>query len=142
MTAQVLDLAAERARRFRIRQGVAVRSSTGAMVSHNRISLPDYARSEPELGAVEVPAPEPPSPEPFDEEPLEEIVWRSSAHGNPWTRIGRAHIVIFPSRRAEGEWCLRLQHDNRSGRFLKRTWPSAEEAKAWVEANAHTVTRC
>jgi len=61
--------------------------------------------------------------------------------GNPWTRIGRAHIVIFPSRRTEGEWCLRLQYDNSPGRFLRRTWPLAEEAQSWVEANAHTVSR-
>jgi len=132
MTAQVLDLAAERARRLTIKQGAAVRSSTGAMVSHKRIPLPDYAQLKPaELEVVE--------PTPLDEEPLEEIVWRTSARGNPWTRIGPAHVVIF--QRNEGEWALRLQYDDRGGRFLKRTWPSADAAKLWVEANAHTVTR-
>jgi hypothetical protein len=123
--AQVIDLAAERALRLRIKQGAAVRSSTGAMVSHARIPLPDYAQPEPAQPEVVepalAPATAPPVPEPFDEEPLEEIVWRTSARGNPWTRIGRAHIVIFPSRRAEGEWWLRLQYDDRGGRFLKRT---------------------
>ena len=127
MTAQVLDLAAERARRLSIKQGAAVRSSTGAMVSHKRIPLPEYAQPEP-------------TPEPQVPELLEEIVWRTSARGNPWTKIGRAHIVIFPSQDTEGEWCLRLQYDDHAGRFLKRTWPSAEEAQRWVEENAHTVS--
>jgi len=103
----------------------------------------------PEPAKIEIIEPDtfpPPRPEqtaePLDEpEPLEEIVWRTSARGNPWTRIGRAHIVIFPSRDAEGGWCLRLQYDDRAGRFLKHTWTSAEEAQHWVEANAHTVTR-
>jgi hypothetical protein len=72
---------------------------------------------------------------------LEEIIWRTSARGNPWTKIGPAHIVIFPSRRTEGEWSLRLEYDGRVPRFLKRTWPSAEEARQWVEANARTVNR-
>jgi hypothetical protein len=137
MTAQVFDLATERDRRLRIKQDAALHSSTGAMVSHKRISLPDYAQPDPaEREAVEpvqVPAP-------FDEEPFEEIVWRTSARGNPWTRIGPAHIVIFPNQYAEGEWCLRLQYDGRTSRLLKRTWRSAEEAKLWVEENAHTVT--
>jgi hypothetical protein len=53
----------------------------------------------------------------------------------------RAHIVIFPNQRPEGEWGLRLEYDNHGARFLRRTWPSAEEARRWVEANAHTVTR-
>ena len=43
----IIDLAEERARRLRIRQGAAVRSSTDAMVSHKRIPLPDYAQPEP-----------------------------------------------------------------------------------------------
>ena len=145
MTAQVIHLAEERARRLRIRQGAAVRSSTGAMVSHKRIPLPDYVQPEPvepaEVEPAPAPATAPPVPEPFDEEPLEEIVWRTSARGNPWTRISRAHIVIFPSRRAERAWCIRLQYDDRPGRFLKQTWHSVEEAKQWVEENAHTVSR-
>ena len=33
------------------------------------------------------------------------------ARCNQWTRIGRAHIVIFPSRRVEREWCLRLEYE-------------------------------
>ena len=94
------------------------------MVSHARIPLPEYV--QPEL--VDEP------------EPFEEIVGRTSVRGNPWTRIGPAHIVIFPSQRDEGEWCLRLEYDGRAARFLKRTWRSPEEAKDWVEANAHTVT--
>jgi hypothetical protein len=64
------------------------------------------------LGDFEVKAPEPAEPEP---EPIEEIPWRASARGNPWTHIGRAHIVIFPSRRGGGDWSLRLQYEEQPG---------------------------
>jgi hypothetical protein len=140
MTALVIDLAEERARRLCVKQGAAVRSSTAAMVSHKRIPLPDYAQPEPDRTELIDPAPVPERVE-DETEQLEEIVWRTSGRGNPWTKIGPAHIVIFPSRRDEGEWCLRLEYDGRAARFLKRTWRSPEEAKAWVEANAHTVDR-
>jgi hypothetical protein len=75
---------------------------------------------------------------PWEWEPIE---WRQSARGNWWTRIGALNIVIFPSRRTVGEWCLRLQYDDQPGRFLKRTWRSLEAAQRWVEENAHTVIR-
>jgi hypothetical protein len=37
--------------------------------------------------------------------------------------------VRSPDWRAEGEWCLRLEYDDRRGRFLRRTWRSPEEAQ-------------
>jgi hypothetical protein len=140
MTTNVIDLAAVRSRRAEqaaAREAVKADAIAKAQPQARACS---HAPLEP-VGLMEAPVPVPELTELRDEEPLEEIGWRSSAHGNPWTRIGRAHIVIFPSRRGEGGRCLRLQYDNPSGRFLKRTWPSAEEAKAWVEANAHTVMR-
>jgi hypothetical protein len=134
MTPQVIDLAAARTRRA---EEAAARGAAKAAA---------IAKAQPQARACSLAPLEPVGqPAAFVEKPAdvesEPIRWKISARGNPWTRIGRAHIVIFPSRQTEGEWCVRVAYDDHAGRFLKRTWPSAEDTKQWVEANAHTVTR-
>jgi hypothetical protein len=139
MTAVVVDLAAVRARRAE--EAVAREAAKAAAIARAQLQARASSLAPPEPVAPEPFVEEPIVAEPEEPEPLEEIVCRTREAGYPWTRVGRAHIVIFPSGRTEGEWCLRLQYDAGPGRFLRQTWSSAAEAQRWVEDNAHTVTR-
>jgi hypothetical protein len=135
MTADVINLAAFRARRAE--KAAAREAAFAECIAKAQPQAVASSRAPLEPVGAE-PFVEPPAAEPEEPEPL---VWRTSSRGNFWTRIGRAHIVIFPSRLAERQWCLRLEYDGRGARFLKQTWPSAEEGQRWVEENAHTVSR-
>jgi len=64
---------------------------------------------------------------------LEEIVWRTSARGNPWTMVGDLHIVVFPDGGDDTQWLVRVQRGAGRGRYVKHVWPSAEEAKRSIE---------
>jgi hypothetical protein len=103
MTAVVINLAEVRAKRGR------TTVSTDTLISSQDAQLKEYAKAK--FGGAVEHKPTPPAAVELPPEPIE-IAWRTSARGNPWTKIGRAHIVIFPSRHADGKWCLRLQYDD------------------------------
>jgi hypothetical protein len=88
MTATVIDLAAARARRA---EEAAAREAAKAAAIAKAQPQPEPARSN-RWGSLRRSSKSLPTWSPSRSK------WRVSARGNPWTRIGPAHIVVFASR--------------------------------------------